>query len=34
MDADVSYLWAGGFGLLAEVVGAVKYKEETGQIYV
>ncbi len=33
MDADVSYPWAGDFGLLAKVVGAVKYKEEMGQDY-
>ncbi len=34
MDADVSYLWMGDFGLLAEVVVAVNYKEEMGQVYV
>ncbi len=33
MDADVSYPWAGDFVLLDKVVGAVKYKEETGQEY-
>ncbi len=27
MNADVSYPWAGDFGLLAELVGAVKYKK-------
>ncbi len=33
MDADVSYLWAGDYGLLAKAAGAVKYKEETRQEY-
>ncbi len=33
MDADVSYPWAGDYGLLDKVIGADKYKEETGQKY-
>ncbi len=34
MDADVSYPWAVDYGLLAKVIGATKYVEETGQKYV
>ena len=34
MDADVSYSWAGDYGLLAKVIGATKYAEETGQKYI
>ena len=28
IDCDVSYTWSGGHGLLAEILGAVKYLAE------
>ena len=34
MDCDVSYTWSAGHGLIAEMVGAVKYLAETGLNYV
>ena len=34
MDCDVSYTWSSGHGLLAEILGPVKYLSETTFVYV
>ena len=34
LDFDVSYTWAGDYGLLAEIYGGVRYLAETGETYV
>ena len=34
MDCDVSYTWLSGHGLLAEILGPVKYLAETTFTYV
>ena len=34
IECEVHYAWAGDFGMLAEIVGPVRYLADTGLVYV